>query len=81
MPNFNGTGPDGEGPMTGRGRGYCIVPLNTIQEELSYLKNQEKLLNEELRQIEIRIAVLEAPGLKEERDEDCSYSYKSQLRG
>lgn len=29
MPGFNGTGPLGAGPMTGRGRGYCmsyIVP-------------------------------------------------------
>jgi Family of unknown function (DUF5320) len=23
MPNFNGTGPRGEGPMTGRGMGSC----------------------------------------------------------
>ena len=23
MPNLNGTGPRGEGPMTGRGMGYC----------------------------------------------------------
>ncbi|AEF93211.1 hypothetical protein Desca_0314 [Desulfotomaculum nigrificans CO-1-SRB] len=24
MPGFSGTGPTGKGPMTGRGRGYCI---------------------------------------------------------
>ncbi len=24
MPGFNGTGPQGSGPMTGRGRGYCM---------------------------------------------------------
>ncbi|WP_066633427.1 DUF5320 domain-containing protein [Desulfolucanica intricata] len=24
MPGFNGTGPRGIGPMTGRGRGYCM---------------------------------------------------------
>lgn len=23
MPNLDGTGPNGEGPMTGRGRGKC----------------------------------------------------------
>lgn len=23
MPNFNGTGPEGAGPMTGRGSGFC----------------------------------------------------------
>ena len=26
MPGFSGTGPLGQGPMTGRGRGYCTVP-------------------------------------------------------
>lgn len=24
MPGFNGTGPAGMGPMTGKGRGYCL---------------------------------------------------------
>ncbi len=28
MPNYDGTGPHGEGPMTGWGRGYCVVPLS-----------------------------------------------------
>jgi len=28
MPGFDGTGPRGFGPMTGRGRGFCIVPLS-----------------------------------------------------
>ncbi|MBM7582719.1 hypothetical protein JOD02_001576 [Caldicoprobacter guelmensis] len=28
MPGFDGTGPLGQGPMTGGGRGYCVVPLN-----------------------------------------------------
>ncbi|WP_072870317.1 DUF5320 domain-containing protein [Desulfofundulus thermosubterraneus] len=27
MPGFDGSGPRGAGPMTGRGQGYCIVPL------------------------------------------------------
>jgi hypothetical protein len=27
MPRFDGTGPGGEGPLTGRGEGYCAVPL------------------------------------------------------
>ena len=27
MPGYDGTGPLGEGPMTGRGRGYCVVEL------------------------------------------------------
>lgn len=28
MPNFDGTGPRGQGQMTGGGRGYCAVPLD-----------------------------------------------------
>lgn len=27
MPGFDGTGPRGEGPFTGRGEGYCAVKL------------------------------------------------------
>jgi hypothetical protein len=27
MPGFDGTGPRGQGPMTGRGEGYCAVRL------------------------------------------------------
>jgi hypothetical protein len=27
MPGFDGTGPQGQGPMTGRGEGYCAVRL------------------------------------------------------
>ena len=27
MSNQDGTGPRGEGPLTGRGMGYCVVPL------------------------------------------------------
>ena len=29
MPGFDGTGPLGQGPLTGSGRGYCIVPLDS----------------------------------------------------
>jgi hypothetical protein len=28
MPGFDGTGPRGQGAMTGRGMGYCVVALN-----------------------------------------------------
>lgn len=28
MPGFDGTGPLGQGPFTGGGRGYCAVPLD-----------------------------------------------------
>jgi len=27
MPGFDGTGPTGMGPITGRGLGHCIVPI------------------------------------------------------
>jgi len=27
MPGFDGTGPRGQGPMTGRGEGYCALSL------------------------------------------------------
>ena len=27
MPGFDGTGPQGQGPMTGRGEGYCAVRI------------------------------------------------------
>jgi len=27
MPRFDGTGPQGQGPMTGRGEGYCALKL------------------------------------------------------
>jgi len=28
MPGFDGTGPRGTGPMTGRGLGNCVVPID-----------------------------------------------------
>lgn len=28
MPRFDGTGPAGMGPLTGRGMGFCVVPLS-----------------------------------------------------
>ena len=30
MPGFDGTGPRGQGPFTGRAMGYCAVPLSRI---------------------------------------------------
>ncbi|MCG9479393.1 MAG: DUF5320 domain-containing protein [Actinomycetia bacterium] len=30
MPGFDGTGPAGMGPMTGRGDGYCVMPAGFI---------------------------------------------------
>jgi len=61
MPGFNGTGPHGMGPMTGRGMGYCIIPLSTQEEDLDYLKKRARVMREELEQIEVRIRKLEKP--------------------
>jgi len=30
MPNFDRTGPRGQGPMTGRGRGNCVNPYQRV---------------------------------------------------
>lgn len=30
MPGFDGTGPRGQGPITGRGMGYCAVPVSGL---------------------------------------------------
>jgi len=59
MPKFDGTGPNGKGPMTGRGGGYCIIPINTTEEELGFLKNQEQALKKRLRHIGARIRRIE----------------------
>jgi hypothetical protein len=50
--------------MTGRGMGYCVIPLSTQDQELDFLKNREQALREELEQIEARIVRLEAPNVK-----------------
>ncbi len=35
MPGFDGTGPRGEGPFSGRGEGYCAVKLPDAPGELA----------------------------------------------
>jgi len=55
MPGFDGTGPRGMGPMTGGGRGYCVVPLSTPEAELDSLKSQAYAMKTQLEQIEARI--------------------------
>ena len=59
MPKYDGTGPNGKGPMTGRGSGYCIIPLNTNEQELEYLKNQEQALRKQLKHVGNRIRRIE----------------------
>lgn len=41
MPGFNGTGPIGQGPMTGGSRGYCIIKINTKDNESQKYKGRE----------------------------------------
>ena len=55
MPNYDGAGPDGEGPMTGFGRGYCVIPISISEQELEFLRNQARVLQEQLKQIRTRI--------------------------
>jgi len=66
MPKFDGSGPNGKGPMTGRGSGYCIIPLNTPEEELDFLKNQEQALKKQLRHVTTRIRRIENNASKKE---------------
>jgi len=33
VPGFDGTGPRGQGPMTGRGEGYCALVLPSPEEK------------------------------------------------
>jgi hypothetical protein len=55
MPNYDGTGPYGKGPMTGFGRGYCVIPLSSSEKELEFLRNQAHVLQAQLNQIRTRI--------------------------
>ncbi len=59
MPKLDGTGPSGRGPMTGRGSGYCVIPLNTTVQELEFLKNQEQALRKQLKHVGNRIRRIE----------------------
>ena len=59
MPNFDGTGPRGKGPMTGGGMGYCVIPLSSPEQKLDLLRNQTQVLQAELKQIRTRIKGLE----------------------
>ena len=36
MPRFDGTGPLGRSSMTGKGQGYCVIPLQEIAENPEY---------------------------------------------
>ena len=60
MPNYDGTGPDGKGPMTGFGMGYCIIPISSSKQELEFLKQQTEALKNKLKRLEAAIGQLSA---------------------
>ncbi len=66
MPKFNGLGPNGKGPMTGHGSGYCVIPINTPEEELGFLKNQEQALKKQLKCVTTRIKRIESNASRKE---------------
>ncbi len=66
MPNLDGTGPGGKGPMTGCGRGYCVIPISTHEQELGFLRNRARVLQAQLRQIRTRMK--EVRSVEEVRD-------------
>lgn len=68
MPKFDGTGPEGKGPMTGSGSGYCIITLNTTTEESEFLKNREQNIKKQLRHVTTRIKRIE----KSERQKEVA---------
>ncbi|MBU2575930.1 DUF5320 domain-containing protein [Patescibacteria group bacterium] len=60
MPRLDGTGPMGQGPMTGRGMGPCAFcarcpyfkkPL-TKKDELEAIEDEEKMLKQELEAVQ-----------------------------
>lgn len=55
MPNHDGTGPDGKGPMTGCGRGNCMLKISNSEQELDFLTNQAHVLETQLKRIRTRI--------------------------
>ena len=55
MPNLDGTGPSGKVPMIGCGRGNCVLPISTPEQELGFLRNQAQVLLAQLKQIRTRI--------------------------
>lgn len=59
MPGYDGTGPEGKGPMTGRGMGYCAMPLYTLEQEREFLNSLSRILKIELRKLESRIEEIE----------------------
>ncbi len=58
MPGFDGTGPLGRGPMTGRGLGRCRGFGRRIPFRMMSKEEEVKLLKEELEEINKRLKEL-----------------------
>ena len=67
MPRLDGTGPQGMGPMTGRGMGPCCVGWGrsfgrrrfaSPKNELAALEEEEQMLQEELKALKEEKAAL-----------------------
>ncbi|GEM_PF-1833440 len=59
MPCFDGTGPQGKGPMSGGCRGFCVIPVFSAsrdernpKEELLSLKSWAEILRKRLQWID-----------------------------
>ncbi|MFW5853239.1 MAG: DUF5320 domain-containing protein [Patescibacteria group bacterium] len=67
MPYFDGTGPVGQGPRTGRGFGFCGAGRGrgfgrrffSPKNEINSLKEEEKMLENELMAVREEIKTLE----------------------
>ena len=44
MPGFNGTGNEGKGPLTGKGNGYCIVKLDSKNNNELYKRKEMNIM-------------------------------------
>lgn len=66
MPRFDGTGPQGQGPMTGRGLGPCGLGLRrgggygfrrfiSPKNEITALTEEQKILEEELKAVKEKL--------------------------
>ena len=40
MPGFDGTGPRGLGPLTGRGRGFCLTGISPVSAPVSAIQQR-----------------------------------------
>jgi hypothetical protein len=64
LPKHDGSGPNKKGPLTGRGSGNCVVSIDTTQEEIMFLKNQEQTLKQQIKHIKTRINHIEETSIK-----------------